>query len=174
MRFVLIFIVMLACAVPCHAQLTLNPGDRYVFSFSELPDTQVGQFGFSPSGGVFIHLADFESEADQLQFHIFEETPDKLYVAGGIAEATTDGTAMPDAFSDFDGGVVFEMLAGSVTLLDMTFFFQEPIGDVESRRYTLTIIPPPIPEPSCGMLLISGLLLAGSPRRRRGKGSSRR
>ena len=166
MRFVVIFIVILACAMPCHAQLVLNPGDRHVFTFTELPDIQVGQFGFSPSGGVSFHLSDFESGTDQLLFHIFEETPDMHYNAGGIAEATTDGTAEPNAFIDFDGGVFFEMLAGSVTLLDMTFFFQEPISDTESRRYTRTIIPAPIPEPSCAMLLFAGLLTASSSRRR--------
>src|SRR5688572_6223675 len=157
MRFAVLFIVMLACALPCHAQLVLNSGDRYVFSFTELPDSQVGQFGFSPSGGVTFHLSDFESQTDQLLFHIFEETPDMHYNAGGIAEATTDGTAEPNAFIDFDGGVFFEMLAGSVTLLDMTFFFQEPIGDVDSRRYTRTIIPAPIPEPASVVLWFTGL-----------------
>jgi hypothetical protein len=167
MRFVLIFVFMLACGLPCHAQLVLNPGDRHVFTFSELPDIQVGQFGFSPSGGVTFHLSDFESGTDQLLFHIFEETPDMHYNAGGIAEATTDGTAEPNAFIDFDGGVFFEMLAGSVTLLDMTFFFQEPIGDTESRRYTRTIIPAPIPEPTSATLLFTGLLFADSSRRRR-------
>jgi hypothetical protein len=156
MRSIVIFFVLLACALPCHAQLTLNPGDRYVFSFSELPDTQIGQFGFSPSGGVSFHLSEFESGTDQLLFHIFEETPDNPYVAGGIAEAAVDGTAMPDAFSDFDGGVFFEMLAGSVTLLDVTFFFQQPIDDTQSRRYTKTIVP--IPEPTSAMILFTGLL----------------
>jgi hypothetical protein len=171
MRFVVIFIVLLAGALPCHAQLTLNPGDRYVFSFSELPDTQIGQFGFSPSGGVSFHLSEFESGTDQLLFHIFEETPDNPYLAGGIAEATVDGTAMPGAFSDFDGGVFFEMLAGSVTLLDMTFFFQEPIGGTDSRRYTRTIVP--IPEPTSAILLFTALLSASSSRRPQRKGIRR-
>ncbi|HEY3394243.1 MAG TPA: hypothetical protein VGK58_16135 [Lacipirellulaceae bacterium] len=89
----------------------------------------------------------------------------KPYVAGGIAEATVDSTSMPGAFSDFDGGVLFGMLAGSVTLLDMTFFFQEPIGDVDSRHYTRTIIPAPILEPTSAIILFTGLLFAGSPRR---------
>jgi hypothetical protein len=169
MRFAVIFSVMLVWALPCHAQLVLNPGDRHVFTFTELPDIQVGQFGFSPSGGVTFHLSDFEWGTDQLLFHIFEETPDMHYNAGGIAEASTDGTAEPNAFIDFDGGVFFEMLAGSVTLLDLTFFFQEPISDTDSRRYTRTIIPPPIPEPSSVVLLFIGLLIANSSRRRRRK-----
>jgi hypothetical protein len=81
-----------------------------------VPDTSVGCYGYAPSGGVSFLLSDFDSETDRLESRQFEETPAELLPAGGIVEAATDGTALPGAFADHDGGVYFHMLAASVTL----------------------------------------------------------
>ena len=40
------------------------------------------------------------------------------------------------------------MLEGSVTLEDVTYFFQESVDDTNSRRHTLTLVPAPVPEPT--------------------------
>src|SRR4029079_3917694 len=95
---------------------------------------------------------------DQLEFHLFEETPNDLSVAGGVAESITDGTSLPDAFADFDGGALFTMLAGSVTLEEITFLFQEPVDEINSLRHTLTVVPLPVPEPDAAALLIIATL----------------
>jgi hypothetical protein len=42
-------------------------------------------------------------------------------VFGGVAEGPLDGTSLPDAFADYDGGAYFHMLEGSVTLESITF-----------------------------------------------------
>ena len=154
--FLLLTAAWLGVALTAHEQLTLQPGDSYTFSFSALPESSVGYFGYAPSGGLWFHVSDFEAGVDQLSFYIFEDSPEHLSVAGGVTEAVQDGTAFPDA----NGGVVFTMLAGSVTLEDMTFFYQEPVDEINSRRYTLTLVPDPVPEPHAGLLLVIGAAIA--------------
>ena len=160
-------VAMLALPLPASAGLTIYSGDSYTFSFSSLPESSVGYFGYAPSGGFQFHLSDFEAGTDRLLFHLFEDSPNELSVAGGMAEAAVDGTGLPDAFADFDGGAVFTMLEGSVTLEDITFFFQEPSDETSSRRYTLTIVPTPVPEPRVAVLIALGMLVPSLRRIRR-------
>jgi hypothetical protein len=155
----------LACGSPAAAQLTLRPGDTYTATFSALPDSTVGYYGYAPSGGVWFHLSDYDPESDRLEFHIFEETPDVPSNAGGVAENAVDGTGEANAFVDRDGGAVFTMLEGSVTLEDLTFWFQEPVDETDSRRYTLTIVP--APEPAAALLVGTAAAPVTLSRRRR-------
>ena len=160
-------VAVLASSPHAGAALLLNPGDTYIATFTDLPESSVGYHGYAPSGGFSFQLTGFDPQTVQLQFFMFEETPDNLSVAGGVAEAPTDGTALADAFADYDGGAYFHMLEGSVTLDSITFWYQEPIAgdDVNVLQHLVTVIPEPVPEPgAAAMWAIGGW---GVSRRRR-------
>jgi hypothetical protein len=165
---------LLLCAPGAGAALLLNPGDTYIAAFTELPESSVGYHGYAPSGGFWFELTDFDPQSVRLEFFMFEETPDNLSVASAVAEAPTDGTAMADAFADYDGGAYFHMLAGSVTLESITFWYQEPIAgdDVNVLQHRLTVIPTPAPEPG-GAAVVALTACAGAVRRRQRRDISR-
>src|SRR3954469_13181874 len=157
--------VLLWVAGSARAQVLLNTGDTYTFSFKSIPDTGAGDCsGAAPVGGVTFTLSpeSFDASTDVLLFEMFENDSSEPVLTSAVAEGLSDGIAMPDAWADFQGTVRFTMISGSAILQRLTIFRRSPIDGESCQRYELQVTPTPSPNRSRTLISLKGTLVQNS------------
>jgi hypothetical protein len=150
---------MVLLELSVHAQLVLNPGQTWTYSFSSLPfvgntnaftTSPQGIFSFSVNGSTL-------QSGDLLSYEMFEGSPSLTPICAGTmtgSSPTTLACTSPVAWQDREGSVRFTMLSGSVTVdtVSLTAIVSGPsLSSFEVYSSTFT----PVPEPT-------GLFVFGS------------
>jgi hypothetical protein len=163
-------IVLLELSV--HAQLILNPGQAWTYSFNSLPfvgntnaftTSPQGIFSFRVNGGTL-------QTGDLLSYEMFEGSPSLTPICSGTMNGSSPATlscSTPGAWQDREGSVRFTMVSGSVTVdtVALTAIVSGPsLSSFEVYSSTFT----PVPEPT-GLCVLGTLMCAGGLWRRHRK-----
>jgi len=163
LRFFL-WAALLSVSFPGYAQLVLNPGDAWLYDFSNLPKTgSTPVFGTNP-GGSFqfsINGSTFQN-GDMLRYEMFENSSTEPPICSGTMSSAPpfDRTCSSDfSWQDRQGAIRLTMLSGSVEVdsITITAITSGPSlssYDVNSVSFT------PVPEPGAPALLATGCLTA--------------
>jgi hypothetical protein len=145
-----------------NAQLTLNSGDTFEYSFNSLPETRLIEGPFLRGAGFLLQLdTSTMGVGDTVRIEMFEEgilgtaPVERVVDLAGQTEFVGAGFgAPPDMWTDFDGSVRVTAVSGSFTINQMIFDRAEatPNDDTLTQRLTIT----PVPEPSTIALGILG------------------
>jgi hypothetical protein len=163
LRLALIILAAITASAP--AQVVLNTGDVFTYSFKSLPDLGPGSCsGAAPTGGFTLNLSpdSFNAGDDVLFVEIFEHDTKESPLTTFVAESFADGIALPDAWADLQGAVRFTMLSGSAILQNLTFFRRTPIDADTCHRYGFTVVPSAPPAPKRTLITIQGTLTQNS------------
>jgi hypothetical protein len=136
------FIVLCTLIASAQAQVLLQPGDVFTYTFTSLPQVVPGA-GMSdvPTGAFGFTVSSFDAGTDMLFVEMFENGTNEAPLLTFVTEATSDGSSFPNAWSDFQGTVRFTMLSGSVTLESILFFHEVLLGPGTWERHQLAVVP---------------------------------
>jgi len=164
-------------ALPAYSQLVLSPGQTWDYAFNSLPfrgatnaflTTLHGEFGFTVNASSF-------QAGEMLGYDMFENSASEAAICTG-----TMTTAQPNslicsadqAWQDFQGVVRFRMLAGSVTVDNITLRAITPSPSLSSFNVYENSFTP-VPEPQLWPLVWALLLAVFCWRRVQGQRRAR-
>lgn len=170
MKRLVLIAALLAAPMITHAQLSMNAGDTFEYSFNDLPDQQTVGGPLLRGGGFRLQLdPSTVNSGDTIRMEMFE---------GGIfgtaaAERTVDvfefgingmigmGFGAPaETWADHNGSVRITVVSGSYTVNQMFMERGEATPNDDTMLSSLTITP--VPEPSTmGILIVGAAMLAG-------------
>jgi hypothetical protein len=137
----IIALFLFVLTVSAKAQLLLNPGDVYTYTFHSLPEVVPALADERNIGGMYFHISSYDPTTDFLFVEMFENSTNDPIITSFVAEYIYDGSGGQDVWADLQGTVRFTMLSGSVTLESITTFYQVPFTAESSQRHQLTFIP---------------------------------
>jgi hypothetical protein len=132
---------MVLSALLSHGQVTLQPGDVYTYTFTNLPLVVPGPVTEAPVGGFTASVSSFDPATEQLLVEMFENSTSEAPLTSFMQEDFIDGASWLNAWADFQGVVRLTMMTGSATLESLTFFHDAPTGLGTTDRYELTVVP---------------------------------
>ena len=163
-RLVFLFVLLLGSRSPLFAQLLLNPGDSWVYTFSSLPfqngtntflTTTHGEFDFTVRSSSF-------NPGDSLAYEMFENATSEAPIYSGtlnVAPSNPIISSAPNGWQDVQGAVRFRMLSGSLIIDNVTLKAITTSPSLSSYNlYEDTFVP--VPEPAVIRFLLSGGLAA--------------
>lgn len=155
---------MVLVELSVHAQLMLNPGQTWTYSFGSLPfigntnaftTSPQGIFSFTVNGGTL-------QTGDLLSYEMFESSPSLTPICSGTMNGSSPATlscSSPGAWQDREGSVRLTMVSGSVTVdtVALTAIVSGPsLSSYEVYSSTFT----PVPEPT-GLCIVATLSCVG-------------
>jgi hypothetical protein len=162
---ILIRVALLATILPASAQLVLQEGETWVYSFDSLPLTgRTNAFLTSPQG-MFAFAVDGSTlqSGSRLAYDLFETSPAETPFLSGTLQGGDQPfvfASSPGAWQDEQGAIRFRMVSGSATV-DLVALEAIVAGaslssyDVYSTNFV------PTPEPGTWSLLAAGLGVGG-------------
>ena len=157
-----------------HAQLLLNQGDTYTYSFAagQVPYAGSGTPAFHgqyPFGTVEFTLTGLDS-GEQIRCDMFENSTSQAPIVTSGLIPSSEGflVAGIQAWLDGQGAVQFTMVSGSATLDRFKIGYQIPAaGYTTFDFFQLAVVP--VPEPSVTALAAAGIaaLVCASKRLKR-------
>ena len=119
----ILFSLLLATVLVGHAQLVLNPGDVWTYSFSTMGfnSTTIRSGGQPNYGLLTMTFSSFPSGAT-LQYEMFEGAPaGSSFRSGLITSGGTFSTGPANTWQDLNGSVRLSMLTGACTVASVAF-----------------------------------------------------
>jgi hypothetical protein len=132
---------MIASALLSHGQVTLQPGDVYTYTFTNLPQIVPGPVTEAPVGGLSVSVSSFDPGTEGLLVEMFENSTSEAPLTSFMQEDFIDGISWGNAWADFQGAVRLTMVTGSATIESLSFFHDAPTGLGTTDRYQLTVVP---------------------------------
>jgi len=121
----LIYVGLLAFALPCHGQLVLKSGDTWTWQFDSLTRTgSVPAFGVNPNGSftLMVNSSTFQS-GDLLGYEMFENSTSEMPICSGVLTAAPPFSLSCErdfSWQDLQGAIRLTMISGSVTVDNIT------------------------------------------------------
>jgi hypothetical protein len=153
-------VILVTSCLTSYGQITLQPGDAYVFEFSSLPSVGPPPRGDHNQGRFDVFIApDTIQSGDILMIDLFENTPLEMPFASGefslFGKPATFGILRLDAWQDLQGSGRVTMLSGSC-VIDRFRVSSVRLEDGVPIQYASTIVP--TPEPGTLSLIVIGVL----------------
>jgi hypothetical protein len=141
-KFVAALATLFVSALMGHSQVTLQPGDVYIYTFTNLPQVVPGPVIDAPAGGLSVSVSSFDPATEGLLVEMFENSTSEAPLTSFTMGDVMGGTSWANAWADFQGVVRLTMVTGTATVESLTFYHDAPTGLGTTDRYQLTVVPP--------------------------------